>query len=154
MSQSSRWGNERSVVAIVLLVAPIGLLLSTQGLKFADLGGAFSPVFFPSIALWLWIGLAAMNLVSEVLSKAPSQSAPLWRVALIGLGFVGYALAITPLGFLLSSVLFCVLCLLSLGIRNPIVVAGFSIALPAILFALFNHVLMLPLPHSAWTHLY
>lgn len=154
MNPSSRWVNERSLIAIILLVIPVGLLRSTQGLTFADLGGAFSPVFFPSIALWLWIGLATINLGSEVLSKAPLAPKPLWRVVLVGLGFIGYALAITPLGFLLSSVLFCVLCLLSLGIRKPIIVVGFSAALPLALFILFNHVLRLPLPHSAWTHLY
>lgn len=154
MSQSSRWLNERSLIAVALLLIPVALLLSTQGLTFAELGGAFSPMFFPSIALWLWIGLAGLNLLSGVLSKEPQQAAPLWRVAIIALGFVGYAWAIMSLGFLLSSVLFCVLCLISLGMRKPLVVAGFSIGLPAVLFILFNHVLMLPLPRSSWTHLF
>lgn len=154
MSQSRRWINERSVIAVALLLTPVALLLSTQGLQFAELGGAFSPVFFPSIALWLWIVLAAINLLSAVLTKEPEQAAPMWRVALIALGFLGYAWAIMPLGFLLSSVLFCLLCLASLGMRKPTTLAGFSIALPALLFILFNHVLMLPLPHSSWTHLF
>lgn len=154
MSQSRRWVNERSLIAVALLVIPVALLLSTQGLKFADLGGAFSPVFFPSIALWLWIGLGVINLLSDALSTAPQQSKPMWRVAVIALGLIGYAWAIMPLGFLLSSVLFCALCLASLGMRNPLSLAGFSIALPALLFVLFNHVLMLPLPHSSWTHLF
>lgn len=154
MSQVSRWANERSLVAITLLLIPVALLLSTQGLQFADLGGAFSPVFFPSIALWLWIGLATLDLISVVFSTAQPQVAPLWRVAIVGLGFVGYALAIVPLGFLTSSVLFCAVCLLSLGIRKPLVIAGYSVAMPATLFILFNHILMLPLPHSSWTHLF
>lgn len=151
---TTRWINERSLVAVTLLLIPVALLLSTQGLKFADLGGAFSPVFFPSIALWLWIGLAVINMVTEILLKTAGSPAPLWRVMIVALGFIGYALTIMPLGFLLSSILFCVLCLLSLGIRKPLVVAGFSVALPATLFFLFNYVLILPLPHSSWTHLF
>ena len=70
MSQVSRWANERALVAITLLLIPVALLLSTQGLQFADLGGAFSPVFFPSIALWLWIGLATLNLISDAYRQA------------------------------------------------------------------------------------
>lgn len=154
MSHVSSWFSERSVVALVLLLTPIALLVTAQGLQFADLGGAFSPVFFPSIALWLWIGLAALNLLSEGLTKALQQPAPLWRVAVIGFGFVVYALAIMPMGFLVSSIGFCMVCLVSLGMHKPLVVAGFSVALPLSLFVLFNYILMLPLPHSSWTHLF
>ena len=146
--------NERTMAAVALLVIPVALLLSAQGLQFADLGGSFTPVFFPSIALWIWIGLACINLLSEVMSQQANQPAPLWRVLLIALGFIGYALTLMPLGFLLASILFCVLCLASLGIRKPVLLLGFSVTLPAGLFVLFNYVLMLPLPRSSFTYFF
>lgn len=152
MTNANRWINEQAVVALALLVIPVALLMSTRGLQFADLGGAFSPMFFPSIALWLWIGFAAINLTTQVFVRAPSEAAPLWRVAVIALAMVGYALAMRPYGFLVTSILFCMVCLISLGIRRVSIILLFSLLLPGLLLLLFNHVLMLPLPHSPWTH--
>jgi hypothetical protein len=150
--KKSRWINERSLLALALLLIPVGLLLSTRGLQFANLGGAFSPMFFPSIALWLWIGFAAINLLTEAASLNAQTQAPLWRVIAIGLGMIAYAVAMKPLGFLLTSFVFCVICLVSLGLRRLSIVILFSILMPGLLLLLFNYVLMLPLPNSPWTH--
>lgn len=152
MTTGNRWVSEQSAVALALLVIPVALLMSTRGLQFADLGGAFSPMFFPSIALWLWIGFAAINLTTQAFTQQTNQTAPLWRVAVIALAMLAYALAMRPFGFFLTSVVFCVVCLISLGIRRASVVVLFSLLLPGLLLLLFNHVLMLPLPHSPWTH--
>mgnify|MGYP002628531603 FL=1 len=144
--------NERSITAIILVLVPIALLVSTTQMRFADLGGAFSPVFFPRIVLWLFIVLASINLVIEFVHQQAPNKPAFKRAFVIAGAFVLYAFTIMPLGFLLASILFCVICLVSLSITKPFWVASFSIGLPASLVLLFNHVLMLPLPTSPFTH--
>ncbi len=57
--------NEGRMTSLVLLVIASGLLSWTYGQSYADLGGAFSPMFFPRIILWLWLGLALLHLLPE-----------------------------------------------------------------------------------------
>jgi hypothetical protein len=54
----------------------------------------------------------------------------------------------TGIGFLLSGVLFTLGVLLVLGVRAPVLLAGFALLVPAALLVLFHHVLGLPLPTS------
>jgi hypothetical protein len=146
--------GERSVVALALLLGGAALLASTIGRQFADLGGAFSPTFFPRIVLWLWIGLAGLDLVAELRRRAAPAPMPMARVAVIGVAFVAYALALVPIGFFLASLAFSAVALWSLGIRRPLQLLAFSVGVPAALVGLFNHVLTLPLPTSPFTHLF
>ena len=148
--------NERSVTALVLLLTGVGLMVSTIGSKFAELGGAFSPHFMPRIVLGLWIALALLDLTVEV-RRAPMaerKASPMARVAILGVGFLAYALALVPMGFFFASAAFCGVALWSLGIRRPVPLLAFSAGLPAALVSLFNHLLTLPLPTSPFTHLF
>lgn len=140
--------TERTVVSTMLLLLGVGLLLHTYTLGFADLGGAFSPVFFPRIILSAWIGLSALSLIMEAM-KIHEQSPARWRpVIIIGVSLVLYIQILPVIGFFASSVLLCAVVLLSTGQRRVLDIALFSVVIPAALVGLFNHLLVMPLPVS------
>jgi hypothetical protein len=140
--------SEQRIVALLLLVLSAGLVLSTFGLQFADLGGAFSPMFFPRIILMILLVLTALNLVIDMMTDTQSKELRLAPTLLICAGFVAYVLLIVPLGYFISSVLLALLLLLTLGIRNPLVLLALPVTAAGSLVGLFNHVLKMPLPTS------
>lgn len=143
--------NERRVTSLVLLLIGAGLLSNTYGQQYADLGGAFSPMFFPRIILWGWVALAAMDLASEIWNRKDTDRPRLLRVAIIALGTVAFLWSMTRLGYFLSAVPFTVLTLITLDIRRPLPLLAVAVGVPMALVALFNHVLTLPLPTSPFT---
>ena len=144
--------TERSVAALILFLVGAGLFSQTFGAQYADLGGAFSPMFFPQIILGLWVALTGLNLITEVWTPRASEMPRLLRVTVIALASFIFLLAMPRLGFFLSAVPFALLALLVLGMRAPLGIAIVALGVPAGLVALFNHTLTLPLPTSpfAW----
>lgn len=142
------------MVATLLLLISVALLLSTRGLQFADLGGAFDPTFFPTIILLLWAGLAALGLVNEVRRRESSPAVQGWRVLFIAVAIMVYIMVLMRLGFFLSSAGFAITTLLLFGMRQPVLILGFALGVPGALVLLFNHVLTMPLPTSPFTHLF
>lgn len=140
--------SERRIVALLILILSAGLVLSTFGLQFADLGGAFSPMFFPRIILTILVGLATLNLVIEMVTDVKGNDLRLAQTLLICAGFMGYVVLIMPLGYFISSVLLALLILITLGIRSPLVLLVLPIASAGSLVVLFNHILKMPLPTS------
>ena len=144
----TRMLTERSVVSVILLLVGAGLMLSTFGLQFADLGGAFSPMFFPRIVLMMWVALALLNVMSDVMAQSASKPIRLGTVAVISVAFVAYVILLPKLGFFLCSVPLAFGMLWVLEVRNPLALVGISVGVPGGLVALFNHVLTMPLPVS------
>jgi hypothetical protein len=140
--------TETSVVSVILLLVALGLTLSTFGLQFADLGGAFSPMFFPRIILAILLGLALLNVVIDVMAQPSSGPIRLGSVIAISLAFVAYVILLPKLGFFLSSVPLALGMLWILKVRTPMALFGIAIGIPGALVALFNHVLTMPLPTS------
>lgn len=140
--------TERRIVALLILALSAGLVVSTFGLQFADLGGAFSPMFFPRIILTILLALAALNLVVDIMTDAKSEELRLAPTLLICAGFVGYVLLIMPLGYFISSIMLALLILITLGIRSPLALLVLPIASAGSLVVLFNHILKMPLPTS------
>lgn len=140
--------TERRTISIIILVLTAGLVVSTFGLEFADLGGAFSPMFFPRIILIILLALAALNVVVDLISADASKPIELVPVLIIGAAFVGYVLILMPLGYFISSVAVGVVILLALGLRNPLQVLTIPVLGAGSLVGLFNHVLKMPLPSS------
>jgi hypothetical protein len=140
--------TERRVISVIILVLTAGLVVSTFGLQFADLGGAFSPMFFPRIILVILLGLSVLNVVIDFLQNSKGASIELLPVVLIGVAFVGYVLILVPLGYFISSVAVGVVILLALGLRNPVQVFLRPLVGAGALVALFNHALKMPLPTS------
>ncbi len=143
--------SEQRIMAVVILVLTAGLVFSTFGLEFADLGGAFSPMFFPRIILVILLGLAALSLVAEFLATPARQPIQLAPVVVIALALIAYVLMIIPLGYFFSSLGMGIVILLALGLRNPVQVVLVPAAAAGALVALFNHVLKMPLPTSPFT---
>lgn len=147
--------NERVLALLTLLIAGIALLLTTFGTEFATLGAAQSPVFFPRIILGLWIGLTLVALMQDIAArKAVDPVDKIGALLLFVVAAVIYANCVTRLGFMLSSVPFAVISLLVFGVRNPLVIAAYAVAVPGAIVVLFNHILKLPLPVSPFTHLF
>jgi hypothetical protein len=130
------------------LLLTAGLVASTFGLQFADLGGAFSPMFFPRIILFILLALTLLNVVIDLM--APSRATPieLMPVLVIGAAFIVYVLILIPLGYFASSVAVGAVILLALGLRNPVQVIGIPLLGAGALVGLFNHILKMPLPTS------
>ena len=162
--------TERTAVGAVLLAVPIALLLVARQGEFTALA-AFSPLFFPRAVLWLWVAFASLSLSVDVLALrrgrraaaevADDTAAPpamarvtALRVVAIVAAMGAYVMLLPELGFLLCSVGFAVLTLLALGIRSPPLLLGCGVAMPAAVFALFNHGLGLPLPTSPFSYLF
>lgn len=140
--------TERRIVAVVILLLAAGLVLSTFGRHYADLGGAFSPMFFPRIILIILLGLGVLNVVIDLIKAPERKSIELWPVVIIGAAFMVYVLILMPLGYFVSSVCIGVIILLALGLRNPLQVIGIPVLGAGSLVGLFNHLLKMPLPTS------
>lgn len=124
------------------------LFVTTLSATYADLGGAFSPVFFPRIILGGWIALALLSLVADFLSTERVTSSHWVTVVLVSAALFAYIELMPVIGFFLSSVVFSLVVLLATGQRNAIAIGLFSIAVPGALVLLFNHLLTMPLPVS------
>jgi hypothetical protein len=109
-------------------------------------------MFFPQIILWLWVGLAALDLTAELVTRRETERPRILRVAIIAVGTLVFLWSMTRLGFFLSAVPFTALALITLDARRPVPLVAVSVGIPMALVALFNHVLTLPLPTSpfAW----
>ena len=130
------------------MVLSLGLVASTFGLNFADLGGAFSPMFFPRIVLFILTGLAVLNVIVDLRTDVAGKSINLKPVLIIGAAFVAYVLLLVPLGYFISSAAMGLIVLLALGLRNPVMLTLVPVLSAGALVALFNHVLKMPLPSS------
>lgn len=140
--------SESRIGSIVILALVSGLIGSTFEPQFADLGGAFSPMFFPRIILMILLGLAILNMAVDLLKKDKPKSIEFWPVLIIAFALVSYVLILVPLGYFASSVLMGMVILLVLGLRNPLQMVLIPAAGAGALVALFNHILKMPLPIS------
>lgn len=139
---------QRSWLSLALLMLGCALYVSTLGASYADLGGAFSPVFFPRIILIGWIVLALLSLIADVLSGESSDTVQWLAVIIVSIAMYAYTELMPVTGFFVSSVVFSIVVLLATGQRKPLDIMLFSIVVPGALVGLFNHVLTMPLPVS------
>lgn len=140
--------SERRVISLLILILGAGLFISTFGREFADLGGAFSPMFFPRLILAVLLVLATLNVAVDFLASTTRKPIELWPVVMISVAFMAYVLLLQPLGYFISSVGVGIVILLTLGLRNPLHVILFPVFGAGALVGLFNHVLKMPLPSS------
>ncbi len=140
--------SERVLVAVALLLIAAALTASTFGLQFAELGGAFSPTFFPRIILIALVGLALINVAVDLRHNVPKAADQLTPVALIALALIAYVNLLSVFGYFLCSFVLSVLMLLILGLRKPLAILMLSALVPGSLVLLFNHLLKMPLPTS------
>jgi hypothetical protein len=147
--------SERVLVLLTLLVAAAALFATTFGAEYLLLGAVQSPVFFPRIILGLMMGLALIAIAQDVLKgETVPEVEKCAALIVFVIAALIFANAITRIGFMLSAAPFSVLALWVFGIRNPLVIAAYAVAVPGSLVVLFNHVLKLPLPTSPFTYLF
>lgn len=148
--------NERALVLLTLLLAAVALFATTLGAEYQQLGAAQSPVFFPRIILGIWIVLTLIALIQDVLGKQKNiEPIEKWGALIVFvIAAIIYVNCVTRLGFLVSSVPFALLSLWVFGLRNPLGLVAYAIAVPGALVVLFNHILALPLPTSPFTYLF
>ena len=139
---------QRLWLSLLLLIVGCGLFATTLGATYADLGGAFSPVFFPRIILGGWIALALLSVLSDFLSSEDVASSRWLIVVLVSVALFAYIELMPVVGFFFSSVAFSIVVLVATGQRNAIAVMLFSLLIPGALVVLFNHLLTMPLPVS------
>lgn len=149
----SRYLNERVLVLLVLLLVAAALFASSFAQTFSDVGSAHSPVFFPRIILVLWMGLAVIAMAQVLLQGHKAEPIEgVWRLVVLVVATLIYTNLITTYGFFLTSAAFALVCLAIFGLRNPLVILVYAVAVPGVLVLLFNHSLRMPLPTSQFTH--
>ena len=146
--------NERFLTQLVLLVIGVALFVSTLG-SHQGVPAAQSPVFFPRIILGLWIGLTLIALIQDLIARKEVEGIQrLLAAAVFIVAAIIYVNMVTRLGFAVASVPFAVVGLLLFGVRNPLFIAIYAVAVPGAIVLLFNHTLGMPLPTSPFTHLF
>ncbi|MFK8080752.1 MAG: tripartite tricarboxylate transporter TctB family protein [Granulosicoccus sp.] len=140
----------RAWLSASLLMVGCALFATTSGATYADLGGAFSPVFFPRIILGGWIVLALLSVIDDLLSTDKEASSQWLTVVVVSVGLFAYIQCMPVAGFFFSSVVFSVLVLVATGQRQTIAISLFAVMVPGALVILFNHLLTMPLPVSPY----
>lgn len=148
-------GRQRgdAVVAVVLLALASAYTLEAlrlPGVKYAVGPG---PSFLP---LLLGIALAALSLallIGAILKPPETSTGPpaarwsaSWRIWVILLSLVGYALVFERLGYLISTTLFLALLLAVIEPQRWLVVAGVPVASSVLSYLLFVRWLKIPFP--------
>jgi len=150
-----RIANERVVVQIALLMIAVALYASTFIQNFSATEVAQSPMFFPRIILILWMGLAVIALIQSILSDEAGRPVANWaRIGIVVVATLIYTNVIGSEGFFIPSVIFALICLPAFGIRHPVLVVLFAVAVPGALVLLFNHTLGMPLPTSRFSYMF
>ncbi|MEO1602286.1 MAG: tripartite tricarboxylate transporter TctB family protein [Pseudomonadota bacterium] len=147
--------SERVIVLLTLLIAAGALFATTFAAEYRLLGAVQSPVFFPRIILGVMMLLVVIAIAEDVSGRKAVAPVEKWgALILFVVASVLFANSITRLGFMLSAVPFSVIALWIFGLRNPLVIAVYAVAVPGSLVLLFNHLLKLPLPTSPFTNLF
>ena len=150
-----RIANETVIVQLAMLFVAAALYTSTYTQSYSASDLAQSPMFFPRIILMLWIGLNIIALVQAFLrERSADPIASMARISAVVVATLIYTNVIGSEGFFIPSVLFALITLPVFGIRNPILVALFAVAVPGTLVLLFNHTLGMPLPTSRFTYMF
>lgn len=118
---------------------------------FGQSTSALSPKLFPSIVAGLfvligaWLAIAGFGLRERNGLRLLSREAVTNIAVSLALMLV-YALALEPLGFILSSALIALALALYYGARNPFAIALVTIGVPVAIYAVFTRLLHVFLP--------
>jgi putative tricarboxylic transport membrane protein len=142
--------------SVVSIAIALGLLYESYLPKYAAGAGdyGFSPVFFPTILIYLWLVLSLLILLKGLAIRSKQGQAVLdisFSRPLIGfLLTAGYAYLMPVIGFTISSVSYAALFMVILGYRRPIPLISIAILFPILMWYVFTFLLNVPLPVSPW----
>jgi len=104
--------------------------------------GALGVVFSVALFVQSWRGHAIGDSTQALLPRGEGAR----RVGALVAGLAVAALLLQPLGFRLAMLVFTAGLLLALGVRRPLLIAGFALASSFGLFHVFYYWLQVPLP--------
>jgi hypothetical protein len=140
-------------------------LMLLSGFLWWSLGDVPADVaYYPKAMVFCLFGCSLILFIQALISRishktfAPECSAFACRrptFDLVGLSVI-YIIVLPYLGFITSSVIFLVVLMLRLGVRNWLSLAGVSIATVVLVYLGFEQGLMVPLPdgYSVWSIFY
>jgi|GEM_PF-2931226 len=149
-------GDRDSLFAVFSIVVSLMLLYEAKKPYYeagvADSG--FSPVFFPLILIYVWLGLSILLLTRGLIRRKKQQPTKIQISFIKPLkGFLIvciYAYLIPILGFYLASVIFSLIFMTVFGYRSKLPLLIISFIFPLLLWYIFTFLLNLSLPVSPW----
>ncbi len=142
--------------SVFSIAIALGLLYESYLPKYAAGAGdyGFSPVFFPTILIYLWLTLSVLILLKGLATRSRQDQAKSeisFSRPLIGFLLTGvYAYLMPVIGFTIASVSYAALFMLILGYRRPIPLISISLLFPVLMWYVFTFLLNVPLPVSPW----
>ncbi len=139
----------RALFAGVMLA--IGIFLLAHGYS-EDRGIAhganFSPLFYPKMILWGWVGLSFLMLVQALfLLKNPKEVSINWFPLVAAIGLIALFCGLMHVvGFVPVCLFFMLAYSFCLGYRRPVVVVVASVVFTMGVWYVFNNILSIPLP--------
>ncbi|MGP9724269.1 tripartite tricarboxylate transporter TctB family protein [Corynebacterium sp. AOP40-9SA-29] len=134
------------IIAVIALIIGVALLILAAG--FPEPGQPEDPgtAALPRLIGFALAGLGVLLLFnSEKNTFLPEKGARLRTVLIVAAG-IAYTYAMTPLGFMLSTLVFMVVGLLIMGIRSPLRLVLVPVGVSVIVYYLFTAALGVYLP--------
>jgi len=149
-----------NTVNIVMLMAGVAMFVSAMRI---DVGtgpvGAGSEIV-PRIMTLAWVILAAAILITGLFKEGEGQTGTNLKVTFITLGLLFlYAYGLRPVGFLITSILYCFFQMLVFAPadrrskRHILIYALIAVAAPAIMNFIFTNVFSIVLPRGTFISL-
>lgn len=142
--------------SVFSIAVAIALLYESYLPKYAAGAGdyGFSPVFFPTILIYLWLTLSVLILLKGLATRSRQDQAKSeisFSRPLIGFLLTGaYAYLMPLLGFTAASILYSASFMLILGYRRAMPVLLVSLLFPILMWYVFTFLLNVSLPVSPW----
>jgi hypothetical protein len=148
-------------IAFLLTLFSAGLslfmpqLVQSGGIVAAQSFITLSPVFFPRLAFALLAIMGLSYFLKSVRQLSGPSASPVLdrsdrflRAGLMLLVVVIYALLVSSLGFILSSMLMTLLVSAYLGLTNPLALCSVTVVIPILIRFIFERLLLISLPRS------
>lgn len=141
------------IFSVILLLAGLALFAHTFAEEYQTvfvMEGEMSPMLYPRILLGGWSILALIMLV-RALKVPPTVKDFCWSKVFMALGMMfALIVLINLIGFIIPAVLFFLSFALFLGYRRYVITVCFAIAVPVIIFFIFDRGLGIMLPTCPW----
>jgi putative tricarboxylic transport membrane protein len=135
-------------MAIVFALLGAFILAQALELRMTSLGGGPGPGVLPAALGALLLGIGA-RLALTTWRERP-EFGVLWRVGVLALALVAYAVLLDPLGYVITTAATMVALLVTFNARRRVLLAALGVAGAVGSYALFNTALHVPLPPDPW----
>jgi putative tricarboxylic transport membrane protein len=140
--------KDRDIVAGLFLVAFAIVVLIIIGQLPEPIGNELGAGFFPRICA-LAVGACGMGLAVQGWKRTDKQKLPVFawnKLITMAIILAAYAMALRFLGFVISTILFVIVCMLFMGERKPITLVLVPLSVAFGIYFLFEKVFLILLP--------